>query len=501
MKLRATLVWMTLVTLCAAANAQGQAPVQVNYHLPKTTVVVKGTIVTKKTFQQDGSLQPSSEPTGTSVSLVTGPEYAARTMTLESSALAKTDTTVSLTTKGTLAGLNRTSEGQLGAIVKNIFGSIVSLAGAFGGRPFSLSGGAEALYEQEHGDLAALRRTLKTNLNATVARLGELATQLAKEADFAKAKQITDHMSLLDRHVKTLRHEADLLDTHFNAWRTRKEAKVEQTLELMIDADQLPIDAPIKKLSDDGSVIDPNNFSQSGEFAPIAKRFRLVVTRLEPEMPKVPVPSGASNRVFYRAVRPVILRLYQITEDAKLVHVRDSQEYIVGERSEVMTLDLPTTKWSKRGIEVQFTDNALTKFGATQSSGVADTAEAVRQLSGEYLTALKQVNEIEAERRKLATVDIDRQIDEVKKQKDLFEAQVALGQAVNLEEAKSQLASLDLQVKTLEAQRTVAVGVANAGQIEGLTAQQQLLKLQNDLLKAQLEQIQLQRQLNGGGGQ
>ncbi len=98
-------------------------------------------------------------------------------------------------------------------------------------------------------------------------------------------------------------------------------------------------------------------------------------------------------------------------------------------------------------------------------------------------------------------MDIDRQIDEVKKQKDLFEAQVALGQAVNLEEAKSQLASLDLQVKTLEAQRTVAVGVANAGQIEGLTAQQQLLKLQNDLLKAQLEQIQLQRQLNGGGGQ
>jgi hypothetical protein len=503
MPIRRVVSVCVLIAMCGALlGAADDPPVSVKYRLPKSVLVVKGTIASKMVFKSTGGMEAKSEPTGVSATLVTSTEASTRDLVLEASALAKTDTKVTLTEQGGLTGLTRVSEGQLGTIIKNIFGTIVSVAALASGVPIAATDPAEDQYQDEFAERAALRRETRANIALTVKQMVALGASLANESDPAKVKPMRERLEVLDRSLKLLRREGDLQDTHFSTWKTRKEAASEQAVEYVVDVDDLPADSVFPS----GVPIDPNKLTEAAKaLATITKQLRIVITRVEPEPTPgpdgkpVPPPTYGNDVVVFRDVRPVVLRLYQVGADNKLVHVRESQEYIVGHRSALRALPLPTTKFSKRSVEAQWTGVSLTKVGFEASAKAGDIAEAIRQGPAELLSALKQANEIETERRKLSLVNLDRKLEQVKKEKEYEETRIALGQALNLEEAKSKLADLEIQVKTLEAQRLVtiggAVGTASNGQFESMNAQQQLLKLQNELLKAQVEQLELQAKL------
>src|SRR4030095_13188789 len=213
-----------------------------------------------------------------------------------------------------------------------------------------------------------------------------------------------------------------------------------------------------------------------------------------------------SPSIYYRGVRPVQIAVYTLSPTNKPRLAKQSLEFVVGRRSPTMAYVVQNSKWANKSLGVTFTDGLLTKVSSENESELAGAAEALRGLPAEYLAAIKQANEIVSEQNKLDSSGIQRQIDDLKKQKELTETRITSGETANLAAMKTESDRLEAELKLLNSQRNLAVGQAIPQDQTALSAQVQIIKLQNDLAEAQVKQLQLQQQLDElrqkmGGGQ
>jgi hypothetical protein len=493
----------TVILVASGASAQEVVPI--SYRLPTSMLLIKATSTTQKVFQADGTLKEDRSLSGVTFSLFLAVDTASRTMTVSPKALAKTNTKITLSADGLLAGVNSTSEGQLGPIVRNIFGIALSAAGAGMGIPIANRDPAELLYELEHGESAAIRRSLRAAIKASVERTATAAAELSGAKDEATAKALMAEMDRLRRSTDILRKEEQNVALHYAAWRSRKQDKQDKVIEILTPVDDLPLDSTVKDAATSALTMkmlgagDATGCDNKKTAVTLASRMTcdlgVILTRVEEDPPPTAEPPVSGPIVAYRLARPVRLRLYEAELGKPIRHIRDTIESVVGRRSALATLALPTTKWSKRTLEATFTSGALTSMSLESSSAVADATDALNKVSGDYLASLKQMNEIDAERRKAAGAVLEQKLNDLKKQKEIEESRIALDQALASEDAKGRLAAVEAEAKLLEAQRNALVGSALVGRIEQSSAEVQILKMQNEALKARIEELELRRKL------
>lgn len=492
--LRVVAVCVLVLSVPALASAQ----VSTLYYLPKSILLVSGTVTTRQAFGPDGTLAVS-EPGAASVALGVGTDAAAYYyLSADAKRLSKATVALELSGAGIPTSVNATSEGQAGVILKNIAGLIGGLAARAGGLSFSASSPADAAYERQYPEEGKLRASIKASLSTLTATSVDLQTTMAAEVDAAKRKVLTERLADIRNGIAQLRADGEVSDTHFNAWRTRIEDKQEQVYQWVVDVDGLPLDSEVT-----GRTLAQIKQTAGGRaITPIIDTLRIVLTRTPVVVAAaagaaVPKAGETSSSLYYRPASPMILSVYRLTADDRLQLVKQSVESVLSSSTPVATLPAPDTRWSTRTIAATFTAGALTKVTNTAASELAGATDALRGLSGDYLAGVRQSNEIAAEQQKAANQSMDAEIARLQKEKALVEARVAQQQALSLGPAKAEIESLETQIKTLTTQRTLADTQTGA-------AERDIIRLQNALTTLQIEQATLRQKLDalekGGPG-
>ena len=513
--MRTVLATLVLAAVVFASGGDAAAPeVKTGYFLSKSIVTLTATVTTKSTFPADP--RQGMTPAGsveTSQVVVTLSSVADPDMPLilssDAALLAKNTITVELTGAGLLASVNLKSEGALGGIVKNIFGAVVSLTKAAAGLRMSTATSPEQKYEVDQAEPAKRRNDLKTAIRTTTTSIFETEKMAIAAKTPEERKALKSRVADLQDSLENLRAHLLLADAHFAAWKARMEDAKDQRVEHAVDVDDLPDDTGIVELA---SSADPNILldavvaaactfdglvKKGCAFGEIVKQTRVVITQSS-KIPDVKSetakPGDASSGVFYRAVRPATIAVYLLNGNNKPVLSKRSVEFVTGRRSPLMSLALSNSKWSTKSLGATFTGGALTKITSELGSELAGAAETLRGIPTEYLAAIKQAGEIVTERNKLDAAGVQAQIDELKKQKELTETRIATGESADLAAMQAQTARLDAELKLLTSRRALA-GSQTVGDQATLALQVQMIKLQNDLVEAQVKQLQLQQQL------
>lgn len=499
--------------------------VKTRYFLPKSVVTLTATVTTKNTFPADPkagmTIGGRIETTNPSVTLATVADPAwPLALSSETALLSKNTVSVEVSAAGLLSSVNAKSEGVLGNVIKNVFGAVVSLTRGAAGIRMSAATDAENKYESDLPTHAKRRAEIKEYIGKATDQVLELEKKIISVDKHDERRALRLRVFDLQDALSDLRAELLLADAHFAAWKARMESAREARVEHVEDADDLPDDSGVAALAaskDKELMIDAvvnaacTSFGVTTKGCPygeIVRQTRVVVTQVplsvEPDVRLDAKPGQISPAIFYRTLRPIALSVYLLDGGNKPVRSRRSVEFVTGRRSPLMSVAVQNSKWSLKSIGVTFTNGALTKVTNETGSEIAGAAEALRGLPTEYLAAVKQANEIVSEDSKLKLAGVTAQIDQLKKQKELIEAQVVSGESGDLASMQAQTVRLDAELKLLTSQRALA-GAQGPGASDTALAVQ-MLTLQNALADAQLKQLQLQQQLEElrkklGGGQ
>lgn len=509
-----TFLLAIVIAALAGPRAAGAQEVRTNYFLPKSIVTLAATVTTKNTFPDDPGrdMAPRGhvETNGVTVSLSNVPDPGWPLVLLsEPALLSKNTVSVEVSPTGLLTAVNARSEGLLGSIVKNVFGAIVSLSKAAAGLRMSTATDAEKKYERDERARSARRSELREQIARATTLIIELEKRLIAAEKAEERRGLRSRIDDVQRAVTDLRSELLLGDAHFSAWKARMEDAREERIEHIENVDDLPDDGPVQRLAangDDSIGIEEVKRAactrdgveiKNCAFGSVVERSRVIVTQAsaarEPDVKPATEPGKSSTTIFFRGLRPAQLSVYMLNASNKPVLTKRTFELVMGRRSAILSLPVYNSKWSTKSLGAIFTNGALTKVTTETGSEIAGAAEALRGIPAEYLAAVKQANEIISEDSKLRLAGVQAQIDELKKRKELIEAQVAGGESGDLVAMQAETARLDAELRLLTSQRaiTAAQGPASADAAISL----QMLKLQNDLAEAQVKQLQLQQQL------
>ena len=472
--------------LASTSPVAAQSPIDTLYFLPKTVVTISGTVSSKNNFTKDGLVRISEPGPATITTGVVADPSAYYYYRTDSKLLSKNSFTLELSEGGIISGVNSVSESQLGSILRNIVGIVTGLAKIGAGVAFAASSPAEDLYRGDFPELAKRRVMLKTAIDTMLDKMIALQRKLVDEADPKRRAALRDDIADVQKALSTLRVEADGSDAHFAAWKARAEDAQQQSYQWIIDSDDLLPQAAIP-----GKQLSELEKLASTQMRDVIQKLRVIVSLELPPLPTSASPQlgGHSDLLYHRVVTPSIIRLYRIRPNDSLELVTHTALPVFSKTSTVSALPSPDAKWSKRTLTATFADGALTKVSAETSSELAAATEALRGLPGDYLSSLKQANEVAAEQRTLSLQSIDNRIEQLKKQKELAEAALAQRQIVSVGSAKSTIVELETQIKLLETQRAFS-------DAQGSAADRNAVRLENEMAKLQLEQAELRRKLD-----
>lgn len=475
-------IYAAAFLLLSATAAMAQS-VDTLYFLPKSVITISGTVTTKKTFTAEG-LKDAVEPGPATVSLGVAADPTAHYIHRADSKLLSKQTYKLELAAGMITGLNGVSEGQAGTILKSVIGLITGIARIGSGSLFSASSPAEVLYAGDFPELSTRRSNVRRSIETMLDKILALEQRLVAEPDLKKRADLRVEIEDLAKAVAHQRAEAEPLDAHFTAWKTRKEDARDQAYEWTLDITDLPVDGGSKwKVLKDVTL--------GAQMKEIVDGLRIVVSRETPTLNSTAAtpPSGtASDALYHRIAIPSVLRVYKVAGDGALVLAQRTTPLLLTSASPVGTLPAPDSKWSKRTVEATFTNGSLTKVGTESSSELAGATEALRGIPTEYLAGLKQANEIDVEERKLKLQGLDTQIERLKKVKEATELDLAQQQLLSVGNGKNSIAALETQIKLLETERAL-------GDSRGAAADRNAIRLENELAKLQIEQAELRRKL------
>jgi hypothetical protein len=477
--------FVVIAMVLASAMSSHAQSVDTLYFLPKSVVTITGTVTTKNTFTASGLVKEAEPGAASVVAGIVADPTAHYFHRADTKLLSKHSYTLELSS-GVVAGINSVSEGQAGVILKNVLGIVAGIAKLAAGAPFTAASPVEQAYAGDFPELAKRRTAIKTAIGSMLDAANNLEGQLVVNTDPGKRQEMRLRIDDYVRAISRFRVEAETLDAHFTAWKTRKEDAKEQQYEWIIDADDLLDHSAVegKKLPEILKAARPH-------VAEVINRMRIVVSRqwtVPTSMPAVPQTGGYTDSVFYRVPLPTTFRIYRVMQDDSLELVRQTSAGLLSAASPIGTAPAPDSKWSKRTVAATFQNGALTKVSAESGSELAAATEAVRGLPAEYLSVLKQTNEISAEQRKLSLNGIDAQLEKLKKQKEKAELELAQEQLVGVGAAKNAIAELETQIKLLETQRAM-------GDAQNAAGDRNTIRLENELTKLQIEQAELRKKL------
>jgi hypothetical protein len=219
-----------------------------------------------------------------------------------------------------------------------------------------------------------------------------------------------------------------------------------------------------------------------------------------PEGPATPgARSRNSVRIFYRQSLPIRFRIEasraEKPELSNLQLLSETIADVVMPGTTAHYVDFDSSAFADRKLTLTFDDRGRplrlersgTSAGAAVAVAVSDATRAVRD---EYASGLAKVAEIQATQQKLQANEITAQLEDLKKRKEILEAQLALESGTQNFQTLLEQQQLQADIALLEARQSHTNTTENAAQrleIETLKLQLEQVKAQLEILKAQQE--------------
>ncbi len=483
------------------------APVQdaqpeVSYFLPKSVLVVTAKVTSKFDFGKRARVERVSD-VATSLEVVAD-SGALIKLDLNHRRLSNQELKVEFTSQGLVSSVNAVSTGQLGVVAKNVFGLAVSAARILG-VGFSATP-AETLYLTEQTGAATSRVRVKATIATLLGKQLDLSERLITAANAVAEERLSAQIKRVQAQIVNLRAEEKLADQAFLAWKNRKEAPKVEPVRFILEMSDLPTEATMK-----GLPAKPSN-AQLQAAMPAAswrlwERLGLAVVVSDPPTNlAAPVGNVASKGmyrgIYFRRGRPVRLTLHKKRgqgDGPTLVALSATTEVVQDGYSPVTFLAFGDSVWSKSSLTAAFGANgALTKLGNDSESEMARATEALRALPAEYLSAIKQSNEITTENQKAMTLALQGQIDSFTQRRELLEAEMSYSGANEASVRRAEIDKINSEVALLEAQIKLAGVQGSADSLDqraSLELEQQILQLRNEVAKAEIERLKLEAEL------
>lgn len=481
----------------------------VTYHLPRTAVKISGT-VTEKTDLRTGERVSVAT---SEISLATEADPASYyRIDLEGSKLVKSSFALELREDGRLVSTEAKSVGQLGQVIKNVFGFVTTVVGVVGklvgavpmAAPGGLAGDDEdeptgdpvlERYAKKFPELARLRRDTTAAIHDALAKIVALERSLL-DADAEERKKIAARVTALHGSLERLRTEAARLDEHFSAWKASAENATSSAVELTFDLDDLPTRQQVESWGDTLPTQE-----QLGSFWPAYETFQLVLARDgdPPKASDVSVSLDESCRgIVYRMARPLEMSLY-VVRGGKLKLAKRTTAQVFDRRSRLGFIELGESKWTEKSAEIAFHDSgALKKLSNSKASEAAAATGTLKELPAEVLSSLEQANKIIDERQKLALQNVEQRIAELEQRKKLLQAEIAVDDVLASREKNAELEQIKKEIELLKSRKQLGdaareLEVSQAARDVEMSTE--LLKLQLELEKAQIERLKVEAQL------
>jgi hypothetical protein len=424
------------------------------YHLPETVLEIAGSVTTKKNLETD----QEEKSTNAKMALLTraDQDWYFR-VNLEGSTLSDSSISLELTEDERLVTTEAKSVGRLGAIIKNIIGFVVAIVGVGTGRPLGERAKAkkdpQEEYEKEHPDLGARRRELRQAIRAIGAKLVEIETLISQTPDKTAREALRAYATDLTDGLKNLRSEAEIIEAHFSAWKARKEAARERSYEFTYRLSQLPDTSKFQE----GQPVPPD----LGDVREAYLAFGLIVSRKDFSVPDVdppPPPNAPGSKhhgIYFRRPRPIELSLWTVEED-KLLRIQRRTHTVVDQRSPLGFMEFGKTIWSELSASLTLHDSgALKKLSNSKASELAAATGALKDLPADVLASLEKANKIIDEQQTLSLQGMDRRLAELKKQKEILEAEIEANGVLATAAQRAELARLKAEIDLLKARKEI----------------------------------------------
>lgn len=459
------------------------------YYLPQTQLQIdaKRELKQQNAVNADGSGLESKknlEVVG-DVKAVTVPDGQARSLDLSPRALVDGSLTVSVSADGYLEGINSTATGRAGDLVTNVFqivGRVLALGTGFGffagaavfpqgqQEPPAITCTSDGLSSTQASDDFLNRTTpdpsafddkttyyfvTHSNLGCSIwkdvvtsqatvrMRHHELRVQEAAKVgaagryDSAEARRVEEAIAQAERLLR--RAEASLTNAQARyAAELKKFAKAQG----MIPTDVVPSVERHEtfSLAEVPHYVFSGKVSKPALQAALASSPRMrtladagfVVTRLDAapsDTSSTAAQNCPSETIAYREPRPIRLALYQETEPDSFE--KSQERTVTSFEGAQRCVPIQTSSWAGRALAMEFAAFGVPKKlqrtnSAALVAATSSFATGLTNLQNTYAESLEKVLAIQKSQREIDQNDLVASIEKAKKEKDLFDAQLAL---------------------------------------------------------------------------
>jgi len=441
---------------------------------------------------------------------------------LQSKSLSNEELEISLSALGLLTAANAQSTGALPDFIKGLVRFGVSLVGVFFGFPGRAGPTPEGRtqangktleekYKEDHETRAARRKKVRDAIHGIEEKLTTLATEVSEQQDEQKRQGTLDHIEDLESALGLLREQAKPMDEHFDAWRAKKEPQLETDHTLEVNWEELPLVTDlVPEDSEDGPPAGTDKEPTGSREVDlkgskeIFDTFGIVVARSASE-PRELNPGGAKDPgkpypgIFYRPVIPLHLVFFEKDRSGSFVKTGDQTFPVFAGGNSVGFIEFGKTRWSKESASATFGENGeLVTLSSVKESAAAAAARTAGELPAEVFSALETANKIIDEAQKTSLQGVEHRISQLQKRKELLEADIALGTAVDNRSRTEEVARLKSEIELLQQKK--ALGVArrdlDSDEVLGhLAMMKELADLRLQIEKVRLDRLSLESQI------
>ncbi|MFL5911275.1 MAG: hypothetical protein ACJ768_11965 [Gaiellaceae bacterium] len=393
------------------------------------------------------------------------------------------------------AGIRLVSTAAAAAITVARFGAAAPLM--FAARDEVLGGGdgqqprtLDEAYAAEYPELAERRSALRESILALQKTLAETAEAAAAGSDQKRRSALRD-VGLVEIALESLRSEASVLETHFDAWRSQRIGAVTQQHSfklLTTDLRELPDgrkDAP-----EELPISAEDLGKEAAEVARVLDVALLAVPSQQNNHTSPDDPDGGRFGIFYREPRQLRIAIYDTTEapdqDPRNFALRTVKElWVLDSESEVRYVDFGSGFMNKDAVKVDFGDSgALSELSSTKTATAGQVAAALSAAPGQVQGSIDAVVKTAQSLGTLRSLGAQQRLDDLKRQQDTLEADIAV---------KGALASRDQQVELAR----IKAEADNVAQLKQLGADLTAIKSLADTRKLtdRTDAVSLQLQL------
>lgn len=418
------------------------------------------------------------------------------------------DLALELTDDGRLVSSEATTTG-VGAALVEAGVRTVSLVGSFvfgglGGllrpeAPEPPPKSIEDVYEEEQATAAQRRRTYRASLDKLQRKLAEYGAGMADDPNPA-AK--LGGLRALQAALERIRAEATMIDVEFQAWRSARFPSSTEQHEFLVGTDELPnrANAPMN------ANLDVATLSQTQQDA--ARTLGIVVARVaevdEDRFNHTTDDLQMAKGLWFRTARPVQLAVYEATEPpdgnsppTNFTRTVLGWHWLVDKDSRMGFVRFDSGFFGKSKGKVGFgAAGTLTHLNLSEQAPAGRIAAALGGVGGQIKESLEQAEKISESLATARGRGADRRLADLKRQKELLQADIELKGALVTREDRGELERLGLEAKLLEARKDlVPEPEPAADRNKELKAELERTKLEVALMKLQVQE----RELSEGG--